>query len=67
MIEYCGLSWDDRCMRFYENKRPVKTASSVQVRKPLFRSSLQRWRRYEAELGPLIQALGEARAMMAHN
>ena len=59
LIEYCGLPWDDSCMRFEKNTRPVKTASSVQVRRPLFRSSLQRWRKYEAWLGPLLDALGE--------
>jgi tetratricopeptide (TPR) repeat protein len=58
LIDYCGLPWDDRCLNFHRTVRPVKTASAVQVRKPLFRSSLQRWRRYEANLGPLLQELG---------
>jgi tetratricopeptide (TPR) repeat protein len=57
LIEYCGLPWDDRCVNFHETSRPVKTASAVQVRKPLFRSSLQRWRKYEAEIGSLREAL----------
>jgi len=57
LIDYCGLPWDDRCIRFHESSRPVKTASSVQVRQPLFRSSLQRWRKYEAGLGPLLDEL----------
>ncbi len=60
LIEYCGLRWDDRCLSFHKNTRPVKTASSVQVRRPISRSSLHRWRRYEAELGPLLDALGDA-------
>jgi len=60
LIDYCGLPWDDRCIDFHGNSRPVKTASSVQVRKPLFRSSLQRWRRYESELAPLLRELGKA-------
>ncbi len=51
MIDYCGLPWDDRCLSFHKTVRPVKTASAVQVRKPLFRSSLQRWRKFEAGLG----------------
>ena len=58
LIDYCGLAWDDRCLSFHKTSRPVKTASAVQVRRPLFRSSLQRWRRYEADLGPLLQELG---------
>jgi tetratricopeptide (TPR) repeat protein len=57
MIEYCGLPWDDRCISFHKTRRPVKTASSVQVRKPLFRSSLQRWRRYESGVTPLLAEL----------
>ncbi len=57
LLAYCGLPWDDRCLRFHENNRPVRTASAVQVRKPLFRSSLQRWRRYESGLAPLLQEL----------
>jgi tetratricopeptide (TPR) repeat protein len=58
LIDYCGLAWDSRCLRFHEAIRPVKTASAVQVRQPLFRSSLDRWRRYGAQLGPLLDVLG---------
>jgi hypothetical protein len=58
LIEYCGLPWDDRCLDFHRTGRFVKTASAAQVRKPLFRSSLQRWRRYEPCLGPLLRELG---------
>ena len=59
LIAYCGLPWDDRCLSFHTTSRPVKTASGVQVRKPLFRSSLQRWRKYEAGLAPLLEELGD--------
>jgi tetratricopeptide (TPR) repeat protein len=59
LIDYCGLPWDDRCISFHRTRRTVKTASAVQVRKPLFRSSLQRWRRYEAGLAPLLHELGD--------
>jgi hypothetical protein len=59
LIDYCGLPWDDRCLSFHRTVRPVKTASLVQVRKPLFRSSLQRWRKYESGLAPLLRELGE--------
>jgi hypothetical protein len=59
LIAYCGLPWDDRCLSFHITSRPVKTASGVQVRQPLFRSSLQRWRKYEAGLAPLLEELGE--------
>jgi len=59
LIDYCGLPWDDRCLNFHKTSRPVTTASAVQVRKPLFRSSLQRWRKYESGLAPLLRELGE--------
>jgi hypothetical protein len=54
----CKLKWDDNCLRFHQTKRPVRTASIAQVRQPIFRSSLQRWRRYSDHLGPLFEALG---------
>jgi Tfp pilus assembly protein PilF len=57
LIEYCGLPWDGRCIAFHKTDRPVKTASAVQVRQPLSRGSLQRWRKYETWLGPLREAL----------
>jgi tetratricopeptide (TPR) repeat protein len=60
LIAYCGLPWDDRCLSFHRNSRPVKTASTVQVRQPLFRSSLERWRKYEAGLAPLLGELSDA-------
>jgi hypothetical protein len=69
MVEFCGLEWDERCLRFYESRRPVKTASSVQVRKPLFRTSVERWKHFEAGLAPLIAELGgllPEQAMAAH-
>lgn len=59
LIAYCGLPWDDRCVDFHKAERPVLTASAVQVRQPLFRSSLQRWRKYEAGIRPLLNALGD--------
>ena len=59
LIEYCGLPWDDRCLSFHETSSDVRTASAAQVRQPLFRSSVQRWRKYEAGLGPLLKELGD--------
>ncbi|HTB17304.1 MAG TPA: tetratricopeptide repeat protein [Bryobacteraceae bacterium] len=59
LIDYCGLPWDDRCIGFHQSSRPVRTASAVQVRRPLYRSSVQRWRRYENGLGPLLDALAD--------
>ena len=58
VTEACGLAWNDAALRFHEAAGPVRTASAVQVRQPIFRTSLQRWRRYERHLGPLLEALG---------
>ncbi len=57
ILEYCELPWDDACLRFWETDRAVKTASSEQVRKPIYSSAKHRWRNYEQHLGPLIEAL----------
>ncbi len=54
----CGLKWDEACLRFHQTRRPVRTASVVQVRQPIFRTSVERWRRYQQHLGPLFAALG---------
>ena len=58
LLAACGLDWDEACARFHETRRPVRTASTAQVRRPLYRSSLGRWRAFEAHLGPLLSALG---------
>jgi tetratricopeptide (TPR) repeat protein len=60
LIEFCGLEWDDQCLRFFETDRSVRTASLWQVRQPVYDSSVDRWRNYEAHLGPLFKALAEA-------
>jgi tetratricopeptide (TPR) repeat protein len=58
IIAYCGLEWDDACLRFYETERPVRTSSAAQVRQPIYRSSIGRWRPYRQWLGPLLGELG---------
>lgn len=60
MLAFCGLSWDPRCLDFHENEAPVATASAVQVRAPLYASSVGRWKRYGAALDPLRRALEKA-------
>lgn len=57
MIDHCGLEWEDQVLRYYETKRAVKTASSEQVRKPIYTRSLNFWRNYEEDLEPLIESL----------
>ena len=61
LIDYCGLPWDDRCLKFHETDRPIATASNVQVRQPLYATAFERWRRYEAHLGPLLAELARCR------
>ena len=62
LLAYCGLPFDPACLRFYDNDRAVNTVSSEQVRRPIFREGLDRWRRYEPWLGPVKAALGPALA-----
>ena len=57
MLDFCGLSFEENCLRFYETERAVKTASSEQVRQPLYSSSVNLWRNYENNLGDLIDIL----------
>ncbi|MEW9622823.1 tetratricopeptide repeat-containing sulfotransferase family protein [Rhodanobacter geophilus] len=57
LLDFCGLPWHDDCLRFEQNAAPVNTASAVQVRGPVYRSALQRWRKYEPQLGRLRDVL----------
>ena len=57
ILEFIGLPFDEACLKFYESDRLVRTASYDQVRKPIYGSSVARWRRYEKHLAPLITAL----------
>ena len=57
MLEHCGLEWEPECLRFHDTRRAVHTASSWQVRQPIYQGSAQRWRRYEQHLGELRDAL----------
>ncbi|HEY8596358.1 MAG TPA: sulfotransferase [Devosiaceae bacterium] len=58
MTDFLGLEWDEAVLRFRENERGVSTASKWQVRQPLYRTSVDRWKPYEKQLQPLIEALG---------
>ncbi|MFA6283338.1 MAG: sulfotransferase [Desulfurivibrionaceae bacterium] len=59
LLAYCNLPWDDACLDFHKTKRNIRTASVTQVRQPIYTSSVERWRKYEAHLGPLLAALGD--------
>ena len=57
LLEYCDLEWEEACLDFHKTKRVVKTVSSSQVRKKMYKGSSQAWRKYEKHLGPLLDAL----------
>ncbi|HBR67860.1 MAG TPA: sulfotransferase [Rhodospirillaceae bacterium] len=57
LIDYIGLEWDDACLQPHKQKRTVLTASKAQVTKPVYKTSVEKWRRYEKQLQPLIKAL----------
>ncbi|MBI1174855.1 MAG: tetratricopeptide repeat protein [Sideroxydans sp.] len=58
LLEYVDLPWDPACLNFHENKRTVSTASVAQVRKPIYSSSVARWKNFEKHLGPLLEIVG---------
>jgi hypothetical protein len=60
LLDFCGLPFDENCLRYWETERNVRTPSSEQVRRPIFRESVEQWRHYEPWLGPLKEALGPA-------
>ena len=57
LLDYCALEWEDSCLNFHENKSASTTASAVQVRQPIYTSSIGKWRRYEKQLAPLAENL----------
>ena len=60
LLEFCGLEWEDACLRFHENKSPIATASAVQARQPIYAGSMDRWKRYGERLDPLRKQLEAA-------
>ena len=60
ILEFCGLEFEPACVEFYNTRRGVRTASSEQVRQPLFRDGLLQWRNFRPWLGPLEDNLGDA-------
>jgi hypothetical protein len=61
LLGFLDLPWDERCLGFHRTHRAVATASTAQVRRPIYASSVGRWRKYEKHLGELIEALGPAK------
>lgn len=63
LIDHLGLTWDDACLRFFEKTGSVRTISRWQVRQPIYKSSVNRWKSYENHLQPLIESLGDLAAV----
>lgn len=59
LFDYLGLPFEEQCLRYYENDRPIRTVSSEQVRMPIFKEGLDHWRQFEPWLDPLKKALGQ--------
>lgn len=59
LVNHIGMEWDESCMKFYESKRAVRTASVSQVRKPIYKTSVDRWHKYEPYLKPLLDEIGD--------
>jgi hypothetical protein len=57
LLAACGMDWDAACLDFHKTRRPIRTASVTQVRKPLYRQSIARWKNYESPLGDLFRQL----------
>ena len=57
LLDYCELEWEDECLKFYETKRSINTASSEQVRQPIYKGAMQAWKNYESHIEPLIKTL----------
>jgi hypothetical protein len=60
ILDFCELPFEPACIEFHRTERSIRTASSEQVRQPIFRDGLDQWRNFEAWLGPLREALGDA-------
>lgn len=65
LLDFCGLPFEEQCLAFHENAAPVATASSAQVREPLYTTALGRWKRYEAGLKPALDILEAAGCLTA--
>lgn len=61
VLDFVGLPWDEKCLDFHKNDRLVKTASVAQVRKPIYKTSVARWKHFKKHLQPLLSAVGEFR------
>ena len=61
LLEHIGLPWEDACLAYYNNQRPVRTASLAQVRQPVYQTSVGGWQHYRTQLQPLLDIVGDYR------
>ena len=59
LLTYCGIEWQPQCLQFHENKEASITASTAQIRRPVYQSSIGKWRNYSDQLRPLADILGK--------
>ena len=59
LIKACDLEWNDQCLKFYNNSRPIKTASDTQARKKIYKTSVDSWKNYEKNLNIYFKNLSE--------
>ena len=57
LIDHVGLEWDPNCLNFHQTKRPVRTASQTQVREPIYKTSVAKWRSYERQMAPFVEEM----------
>jgi tetratricopeptide (TPR) repeat protein len=67
MLDACGLDWQAQCLRFYENKEASTTASTAQIRRPIYKSSVGKWHDYEEQLQPVVEILQQAGVLQDTN
>ena len=60
LLDYCDLPFEQDCLEFYNNKRPIKTPSAEQVRQPIYKDAMEQWKNYEKYLDPLKEGLGDS-------
>jgi hypothetical protein len=60
LLDYCDLEWQAQCLKFHENKEASTTASTAQIRRPVYQSSIGNWRKYESQLQPMVDVLQKA-------
>ena len=60
LVAFCGLEWEPECLAFHEGRRTVRSASLAQVRQPIYKNAVARWKHYERELGPMLEQLSES-------